>query len=295
MYTFEEFCEVIQNKVKGAADDANVRLIHLQKTNDVCKCGLSVCHKGQNCCPTIYLESFYEDYKRHIGEEEIVAEILKIANANQLMPGTLDTSEIVKKENLYCGIINREASAAFLKDVPYLEFLEFAIVCYAQVEGEGGSIGSVTITKPLMNILIDSCGLTEAEIFSWAIENSKVLKPAIIKPMSDILQELMPGFVDDASIDLYVVTNSAGHKGSSVLLNDAFLAGVIEDIGDCWVLPSSLHEALLAPIQYRDDVSVIELEAMVHEINETQVSREDFLSNQVHKLSEVIAALAAIK
>ena len=60
---------------------------------------------------------------------------------------------------------------------------------------------------------------------------------------------------------------------------------VLEDAGrklesDFWLLPSSIHECILVP----SDVSMTkeELEAMVHHVNEIEVTREEYLSDSVY-------------
>ena len=49
--------------------------------------------------------------------------------------------------------------------------------------------------------------------------------------------------------------------------------------GDYYVLPSSIHETLIVPDTGLHDVN--ELEAMVKEVNETQVAPDEILSDKV--------------
>lgn len=51
--------------------------------------------------------------------------------------------------------------------------------------------------------------------------------------------------------------------------------------GDFFVLPSSIHELLIVPKQ--EGMELSELEAMVQEVNATQVSREEKLSDHVYE------------
>ena len=50
--------------------------------------------------------------------------------------------------------------------------------------------------------------------------------------------------------------------------------------GDFYILPSSIHEAIFIPAS--ENVDAEELKTMVREVNETQVPKEDFLSNEVY-------------
>lgn len=49
---------------------------------------------------------------------------------------------------------------------------------------------------------------------------------------------------------------------------------------DFVILPSSVHEVILTPVQ--EDVELSELVEMVKEINATEVREEDVLSNHVY-------------
>lgn len=53
---------------------------------------------------------------------------------------------------------------------------------------------------------------------------------------------------------------------------------------DLYILPSSIHEIIVLPVDFRDDVTG--LKDMVNTVNQTQVLPEEFLSDSVYFLTE---------
>ena len=53
--------------------------------------------------------------------------------------------------------------------------------------------------------------------------------------------------------------------------------------GDFYILPSSTHEVLFVPASVGMDVEY--LRQMVHDVNEAEVSEQEFLSNNVYYYS----------
>ena len=59
--------------------------------------------------------------------------------------------------------------------------------------------------------------------------------------------------------------------------------------GDCYILPSSIHEVLIVP----SDMDVNTLAHMVHDINRAEVAEQDRLSDHVFRLSKGVISVAA--
>ena len=57
------------------------------------------------------------------------------------------------------------------------------------------------------------------------------------------------------------------------------IAGRLES--DVYILPSSVHECMIVPAEQWEDTSA--LSEMVREINRTQVSEEEYLSNTIYR------------
>lgn len=81
---------------------------------------------------------------------------------------------------------------------------------------------------------------------------------------------------------MYVLSNDQKLNGAAVILNEKAMEDITEKIGgDFYVLPSSIHELLIVPKE--EGMELADLEAMVQEVNATQVAPEDKLSDHVYE------------
>ena len=79
---------------------------------------------------------------------------------------------------------------------------------------------------------------------------------------------------------MFCLTNESKMNGASLLLQEDIRKQIGECLGsDYFVIPSSVHEVLILPDN--GIFQVPELNAMVQEVNETQVERQEQLSDKV--------------
>ncbi len=79
---------------------------------------------------------------------------------------------------------------------------------------------------------------------------------------------------------MFCLTNESKMNGASLLLQEDIRKQIGECLGsDYFVIPSSVHEVLILPDN--GIFQVPELNAMVKEVNETQVERQEQLSDKV--------------
>ena len=127
--------------------------------------------------------------------------------------------------------------------------------------------------------------------------------------MSDVLKELLSD--DDSSailappapFPMYVLSNRTKLNGSACILYQDLLKNFAERLrSDLYILPSSIHEVLIIPVNSftspadpllssanspadTRQQSYRELSEMVQEVNATQLSTEDILSDHVYYYS----------
>ena len=83
-------------------------------------------------------------------------------------------------------------------------------------------------------------------------------------------------------LKLYLLTNQMGYNGAAAILYEGVLKNFAEEVGkDLILLPSSIHEVLLLPDNGDSDYEA--LSALVREVNEAQVRREEWLSDHVYR------------
>ena len=89
---------------------------------------------------------------------------------------------------------------------------------------------------------------------------------------------------------MFCLSNAQKMNGASLLLQEDIRKQIGECLGsDYFVLPSSIHEVLILPDNGMFEVP--ELNAMVQEVNETQVERQEQLSDKVQFCDKKTAVL----
>ena len=85
--------------------------------------------------------------------------------------------------------------------------------------------------------------------------------------------------------EMYVISNKEKVKGAASILNHELLKSFAKehDCSSLCVLPSSLHEAILVPLQ--GEYNIEDFNAMVCEINATELSPEDVLVNRAYVIN----------
>lgn len=79
--------------------------------------------------------------------------------------------------------------------------------------------------------------------------------------------------------NMYVISNPFGLLGSGVFGDTDFLKKVHGELGDFYILPSSIHEVIVVSTSIG---ALTDFQAMVKEINETEVKPEERLSDDVY-------------
>lgn len=190
------------------------------------------------------------------------------------------------KEKMILQVMPVKGNEERLIGVPHKQLEDLAVVCRAMIGGNAEGELSFLVTDPVMR----EYGVSKEELFSNAAGNMDYS----IRPLFSVLAELEPDLADETIAPpddmLFVVTNKQNVYGAGAIADPAFTekAGKLMQ-GDYFILPSSIHEVLLL----RDDgnMDYRALEAMVREINVTQVAPEERLSDQVYHYDAVAKLL----
>ena len=181
------------------------------------------------------------------------------------------------KDKMILQVMPVKGNEERLDGVPHQRMEDLAVVCRAMIGGNAEGEMSFLVTDSVMK----EYGVTKEELFSNAAGNMDYS----IRPLFSVLAELEPALADETIAPpddmLFVVTNKQNVYGAGAIADPTFTekAGKLMR-GDYFILPSSIHEVLLL----RDDgnMDYRALEAMVREINVTQVAPEERLSDQVY-------------
>ena len=276
-------------------DDVEIVIHQVIKNNDQILDGLVITQKDINISPTIYLNYYYEQLiTDDISFDHILQEILSEYQTHQ-KSAPIDISffsnyNIVKDQIIY-RLINHKRNSTLLKDVPFLPYLDLAIVFCVLLESNDDSNATILIHNSHLSLW----NLSANDLFSLAMNNTPKLMKASLRNMEEVLTEyfnsddMMPPFQEETSFDhnktaMYVLSNQSNVHGACCILYQNLLEKFAQEIGcDLYILPSSIHEVLLIPAN--GDKSRSELDQMIHEVNDTQVADEEVLADHAYYFS----------
>lgn len=289
--------EVVCNIKMQLGDHIWVSTKEIVKNNGVTYTGILICRKDQNMAPTIYLETFYEQYKAGRGIGEICNQMIEIYERHQVreiidVHFFRDYEKV--KNNIVYKLIHKEKNQKLLMEVPYLPFLDLAIVFYYLCEEE--MIGGGTIL--IRNEHIKEWGVSTDELFRCAENNTRKLLPIQIIDMNDMFKEMLHvkdeeiSFCDDGMI-MYILTNSKKIYGAISILYEGILREIWEKLEmNYYILPSSIHEVIVVPKMEQNTAQG--LLAMVKEVNRTHVDEEEILSDSIYYYDGISGNLSCI-
>ena len=292
--SFEEFKNEVVGKIREFLPEsfasAEVSLQVVRKNNDLQLTGLTIRSTESNICPTIYLEKFYEEYESGTDMSEILERIAQVRMEHEVAE-PFDVAQITDfeqiKGKLVPRLINAEMNSELLEARPHKLVADLAVTYCALLDQSFDGTASVAVTNELVKMWSTSV----EELHEIAVANLAELLPSTFKGMTEVMSEMMGMSTEEMEMmgmstdeeQMYVLSNSIKVNGASALLDTKMMEEIIEKVGDFYILPSSIHETLVVPVKSGMDVE--SLEAMVREVNSTQLQPDEILSNRVYSYS----------
>lgn len=315
---FENFITEIKKMVKEyLGNDVKVEDKSVLKNNGVKFTGIVILKQNQNCVPNIYLNGYFEQYQRGRGLGDIVCEIIRYYEEHKIEQrvniNCFSDFQHIKNKLCY-KVVNFEKNRELLKEIPYIPYMDLAIVFYCVIDNE--RIGNGTIL--IRNEHLKKWNVTIKEIQKCAFANTPQILKGKITPMEDVICDLMRKrmildiensireqtdshipvseeiiepiiremlekiYTEAKGPKMYVAGNESKNFGAAVILYQSFLENFAETIqSDFYILPSSVHEVILIPVEGEEE-EVEKLKNMVYEVNRTELEREEILSDSVY-------------
>lgn len=299
--TFDEFKETVKNEVKEFLPEnfhtADIKLKVFEKNNNVRLTGLII-ESACNMSPTIYIDNFYKKYQDGTDINIILQEIAKIRMEYDVTDD-FDVTTVTEfnkcRNKIMPRLIGAEENSEILKVRPHIRIEDLAVTfCIDLGENKDG-----LMSVPVQFELMETWNVTADQLYEIALENLTKADIGVFTPMREILfagmlselKEICHGDEEEArrkldqmipDNNLWVLTNKRRVNGANMLLDRSVMEDVIKEVGtDFFILPSSIHECIILPTDSGMDSQ--QLEAMVCEVNETQVEKEERLSNSVYR------------
>lgn len=320
---YQEFTRRITDSIQSIlGDQYQVRCHAICKNNGVHLDGLIVMSDEANISPTIYLNSYFEQFEQGRPMDEIIWEIFTLfKKAPQI--GNLDIDQFTDfasvKENIAIKLINYEANRELLADIPHRRFLDLAQVYYFVIRNEVLGNATILIRNEHMQLwqttesTLHRIGMKNTLYLGWDIRPMNAIirdylqeelteylrdkqshpdEPAAPDRVQQLAEEILCNiYLTDDEGPLYVLSNTQRFFGASCMLYTARLREFAElKNSDLYILPSSIHEVILIPQNVSPDYD--SLCRMVTEINESEVDACDRLSNRVYKFSRKTGKLS---
>lgn len=285
----EQFVEDVRDRLyeQGAEVDLSVHTVN--KLNESYE-AITVTPEGSNIGVNIGIDKFYDAIESGKSYDEVVDKAVEVINNGINQRPEFDIASLSDysqmKEKLAMEVVSAEANKEMLETVPHQNIADMAVVYRFILSSDDDGRASILVT----NQLLDSMGVTPEQLHADAMENAPQIKPVEIKGMSEVMAEMMG--VEQAELmgifpvapedeQMYVATVPDKVHGAGVLAYQDFMDKAAEKAGgDFFILPSSIHEILIVPDNGK--MNLKDLEAMVKEVNATQVSPADKLTDSVY-------------
>lgn len=293
---YENFLKEVRSSVQEKLPSGTtVKLHRILKNNGVVQDGLSFTVPGISFAPTVYLNPYYEEMKDGLPLSVITEQILLLYEEQQFpaeLECCLSDPDAIKDQVVY-KLIGASGNEALLADVPHYRYLDLAVVFYLIVTED--TLGQMTAL--VHNEHLKLWDVTKEQLLKFAEKNTPLRLPARIRPIEEVIMESemaldalelldIPNELQEelTPVYLYVLTNQSGINGAACLLYPDVLKNFAEkEEDDLLILPSSIHEVLLAPA--KKALSYSDLNEMVESINQSEVPTEDRLSGHIYRYS----------
>ena len=294
MMNRKEFQQYLQETIKDflpeSYADAKITFNEVIKNNDTHLTGISIAKPGEHVVPNIYIENFWNNYQNGKNIDEIVGDIADM-RIEYDTPGI--GPEVAQKimnydavkESLQIRLCDTQENQERLANLVHTEHSDFSATYHVNLQETEEGTASMAVTQDLLK----TWGVSVDQLHQDALAADMNRDPMFCD-MGSMMESMMFGaepknLLDGnpdqgAGMGMYCLTNGVKIDGAGLILQGNIMQQIGEIVGgDFYILPSSCHEVIVVPEAV--DIELKELSAMVQQINRTEVSREDRLSDHV--------------
>lgn len=279
---YEEFKKGITDELsKYYGKDAVVTIEEILKNNGERKEAVLIrfSDEPEKTAPIIYLKPVYEEYERYGDDiQEYVGRIVELREKER---GGEPLVEIIMewekaKNNIYPVLISKTDNMELLNRLLYSDFLDLAVI-YEIRWTENNRVLSCKVTKEMLRVY----KITKTELHSRAIENMKQDGYCLRDLLHEICDLELPDDKDSLceTGKIYILTNFSKKHGAAGLLYTELLKEKMNGMS-AYIIPSSVHEILLVPIEL--DMETEKINDMIEQVNQEVVAKEKRLENHCY-------------
>ncbi len=234
--------------------------------------------------PLVYPKEYERRFDRGEPMEQLADEILDLVEKTRETRGIpadffIDFQSI--RQGIFCKVVSADRNRGLLERIPHEIHENLAVVYFYELEKTWMEDASILIRSEHLELW----GKTEAELRTIAWKNTLSRKKVKFLKLSQVLAEF--GLEDTEMLEenpLYVLSNEQNCFGAAAAFYPGLLAKCALQLGSNLILlPSSIHEWLLIPSDQKYARSnAEELRTMVRDINRTEVSEREVLSDEIY-------------
>lgn len=297
---YEEFCTALQEELLNRLDSSFViHREHILKNNGTVLDSLTLLNSDSRCSPVISLQMLFERLENGSSIPEICDYIESIMNTRlPVSVSRIDSLNCFQdlKKKITFRIISQEKNGDFLQNVPWVPFLDLAIIFSLSIQSEG----DLQISTVLTRAVSDAWNVSPDDLLVLAKENTPRIYPSVFKNLETVFEDFFPGSFSllpqpqDISVPtLYIFTNASAHYGAACILYPDALKDLAEQFGsDLLIFPSSIHEVLMIPDSSSFSKSDYDIfRSTILHVNQEAVLPEDFLSDRLYRYDRTGGAL----
>ncbi len=303
--TYEQFkTDVVARLEHQLGDMGQVYVDSALRYNGVVSDRLTIKHEGCNVSPTIYLEPYFDAFKRGMNLDEVSETIVSNYNKRKGQ-GFLDTSFLFDdyktvSSQIIFKLINKEMNAELLKNTPHVNYLDLAIVFYYYMPdlSVADGVGCIMIQNEhaaLWNVTVD-------DLMKDAMENTPRIMGLKIQGILSTICEYIGDSnlmefaeVEDRDTPIYVATNKLKSNGAAVILyKDTLKALAAKLKSDLYVIPCSVNEVIIVEAIEGICVDTTRLKEMIYQVNREEIAKQEVLSDNLYMYSRTTDELCIV-
>ena len=151
-YSYEEFKSVLSGMIKEKFDnEINIEIHNIIKNNSLELEGMVLYGDKKKISPNFYLQIYYEEYLQGTGIEDIAGLMYnKYIELKDMDYDSFDLDIEKCKDKIVCRLVSFQKNSQLLEEIPYIPFLDMAIIFYCLVVEDENGTGSVRISNSIM-------------------------------------------------------------------------------------------------------------------------------------------------
>ena len=181
------------------------------------------------------------------------------------------------RERIFCRMENSEKHSQMLSEMPHVDVLDLSVVFYFYVAEDGECVMSV----PINNQIATRLGLDADDLMEIAKANMLEKLPPIVEPIRDIIEDTLGPIPGEELFPMLVITNDKHIFGAATILCVDLLDTLAEGLGgEIYVMPSSIHEIIVAPMI--PELDAAHLRQVVESVNRDVLFGREVLSDNLY-------------